>query len=305
MSDTRSVLRIGEVSRRTLVAVPTLRAWERRYGLLTPARTNGGHRLYSSADVERVQGMQRLLGEGWSAAAAAREMLRDPAAVATVVPLHGTGGGHGTTLAERLIAAIERFDVAACDEVVDDAFSRYEVARALDEVVVPVLQRLGDGDRDEPIDVARHHFASTALRPRLQRLLRTGGHAAARGCLAATAEGEQHDLTLLCAAVALAQAGWRVHDLGVQVPTAALEAAAADLDPDLVLVGATLREQAASFLADRPVLGRAALVLEGGGFIPSDVSRAPGAVVHEGAVRDVPATAERAVAARGVASGSS
>jgi MerR family transcriptional regulator, light-induced transcriptional regulator len=78
MTDDRAVLRIGEVSRRTGVAVPTLRAWERRYGLLEPARTEGGHRLYSQADVERVRAMSRLLDDGWSAAAAAREVLRTP-----------------------------------------------------------------------------------------------------------------------------------------------------------------------------------------------------------------------------------
>ena len=111
VSDPRSVLRIGEVSRRTGVAVPTLRAWERRYGLLAPARTEGGHRLYSEADVERVRGMQRLLEEGWSAAAAAREVLREPAAVTHLSSVRGGGddgsGGAATELVSRLERAID------------------------------------------------------------------------------------------------------------------------------------------------------------------------------------------------------
>lgn len=59
-------LRIGEVANRTQMTIAALRAWERRYAILTPARTAGGQRLYSEADVARVRLVQRLVAEGWS-----------------------------------------------------------------------------------------------------------------------------------------------------------------------------------------------------------------------------------------------
>jgi DNA-binding transcriptional MerR regulator len=65
---------IGEVARRTGVTVPTLRAWERRYGLLLPVRTAGGHRRYRDEDVQRVLAVLELTGQGWSAGAAARQV---------------------------------------------------------------------------------------------------------------------------------------------------------------------------------------------------------------------------------------
>jgi MerR family transcriptional regulator, light-induced transcriptional regulator len=89
MGQSGGVLRIGEVSRRTGVAVPTLRAWERRYQLLDPDRTEGGHRLYGERDIDRVRAMMRLLDEGWSAAAAARQVAREPA---SVTPLRSIDG---------------------------------------------------------------------------------------------------------------------------------------------------------------------------------------------------------------------
>ena len=49
-----TVLRIGELSRRSGVSPELLRAWERRYGLLRPGRSEGGLRLYSAGDLERV-----------------------------------------------------------------------------------------------------------------------------------------------------------------------------------------------------------------------------------------------------------
>src|SRR5918994_6677787 len=66
-------LRIGEVARRTGIATELLRAWERRYGLLTPGRSEGGYRLYSDDDVRRVRRMRELLATGLSAAEAARQ----------------------------------------------------------------------------------------------------------------------------------------------------------------------------------------------------------------------------------------
>src|SRR4051812_33620643 len=72
-------LRIGELSRRVGVGVESLRAWERRYGLLSPSRTEGGFRLYGDADVRRVERMQQHLAAGLSAAQAARLVLDDAA----------------------------------------------------------------------------------------------------------------------------------------------------------------------------------------------------------------------------------
>jgi hypothetical protein len=61
------LLRIGELSRRTGVSPEVLRAWERRYGLFAPQRTDGGFRLYSASDVLRITEMKRLLADGVSA----------------------------------------------------------------------------------------------------------------------------------------------------------------------------------------------------------------------------------------------
>ena len=70
-------LRIGEVAARTGMTIDTLRAWERRYRLLTPARTAGGQRLYSEADVARVRLVQRLVAEGWSIPGAVARLRAD------------------------------------------------------------------------------------------------------------------------------------------------------------------------------------------------------------------------------------
>src|SRR3954447_14933392 len=66
-----TLLRIGELSRRSGVSPELLRAWERRYGLLRPERSTGGLRLYGPTDLERVQRMRQHLAEGVAGAGAA------------------------------------------------------------------------------------------------------------------------------------------------------------------------------------------------------------------------------------------
>jgi MerR family transcriptional regulator, light-induced transcriptional regulator len=294
-----AVLRIGEVSRRTGVAVPTLRAWERRYGLLSPDRTEGGHRLYSSLDVHRVERMVRLLDEGWSAAAAAREVLREPATVTRLRPITGDGQHPASEeLIERLSAAIAAFDGTAADAVMDDVFARLQVPRALEEVILPLLRRVGEGWQHDPSVIAREHFATNSLRPRLQRLLRTSvARTGARRVLAAAPEGEEHDLGLLAACAVAADAGWQVHYLGGRTPTEAIAGGVADLQPDVVLVSSLFREHAETFLSEATGFGSVPVVLGGSGFVASDVVRLPRAVVHQGGVAEVNASLEAAVTA--------
>jgi DNA-binding transcriptional MerR regulator len=73
-NDDSATMPIGEVARRTGVTVPTLRAWEHRYGLLLPIRTAGGHRRYREDDVQRVLAVLDLTGQGWAVGAAARRV---------------------------------------------------------------------------------------------------------------------------------------------------------------------------------------------------------------------------------------
>src|SRR6478735_171648 len=69
-------VRIGELSRRVGVSTELLRAWERRYQLLRPARSPKGYRLYTIQDELRIRAMQAQLARGLSAAEAAHVARR-------------------------------------------------------------------------------------------------------------------------------------------------------------------------------------------------------------------------------------
>lgn len=69
---------IRVVARLTGINPVTIRAWERRYRLVLPERTPGGHRLYSRADVELLRAASRLVDQGVTISRATR-LLEEPA----------------------------------------------------------------------------------------------------------------------------------------------------------------------------------------------------------------------------------
>jgi DNA-binding transcriptional MerR regulator len=283
-------LRIGAVARRTGVAVTTLRAWEARYGLLTPQRTLGGHRLYGADDVDRVLAVLRLTAQGWAVSAAARAVTTGSEPERLRLVGGGVPDGRGRAVGDAsprtpragadraradLAAAVAAFDADAATAALDGALSRLGVPHALEDVVMPVLRDLGEGWREDPGLIAVEHFATNVLRPRLHRLLAGAHRAAAPTCIAAAPDGEDHELGVLAAAAVAADVGLRVTYLGASTPSAALERSAATLRPDVVLVGAVTEAAARRFAAAPPVLGGAALVLGGPGFAVLDAAELP------------------------------
>ena len=169
-------LRIGELSRRTGVAADTLRAWERRYGLPHPGRSEAGYRLYTDADVERVRAMKTLIGEGLSAAEAAAQVREQPAATAGLGP-----SLEGEHLAARLRAALEELDEAGANAVLDEALAGLSLEYVIETVTFPVLRGIGDGWESGGISVGQEHFATNLLRGRLLGLARGWSAGAVRG----------------------------------------------------------------------------------------------------------------------------
>jgi DNA-binding transcriptional MerR regulator len=236
-TDVGHTLRIGELSRRTGVSAELLRAWERRYGLLEPARTAGGLRLYSAEDHRRVVAMRRELDAGHSAAEAARIVLAGsgaaPAGAAAPPP------GALDEARASLTAAFERFDAQAADAILDRLLAAFTVETVVSEVLLPYLAELGERWERGEASVAQEHFASNAIRARLLGLARGWDRGAGPVAVLACAPGEQHDLPLIMLGLSLRERGWRIVFLGAATPAASIAETADRIGPALVVVSAT------------------------------------------------------------------
>jgi DNA-binding transcriptional MerR regulator len=256
MSIDTGALRIGEFARRVNVSPELLRAWERRYGLLQPIRTEGGFRLYTDADAERVERMKRALDEGLSAAEAATRARAQ----------ESSPGGALDGARARLVAAARTYDEAAVQAILDEALAGFSLTTVLRELILPVLRDIGEEWERGTLEVGQEHFASTLVRERLLALARLWGRGGGPLAILACAPGERHDIGLIAFGLALRSHGWRILFLGADTPLATLAEAIAATGPQLVVVAAVEParfEKEATGL--RRVAGKTRLVLAGPG----------------------------------------
>jgi MerR family transcriptional regulator, light-induced transcriptional regulator len=236
----QAYLRIGELSRRTGVSPELLRAWERRYALLEPRRTEGGFRLYSIADVQRVESMREHLASGFSAAqAAALATSGSTAALPTSGPPPATPDELPPVQVEAgaaLERALEAFDDSAAQAAFDELLARYSVSAVLRDVLLPYLYELGERWARGGATVAQEHFASTFVRGRLLGLARGWDLGSGPRAVLACAPGERHDLSLMVFGLALRDRGWRISYLGADTPLASVSEVADAVDPRLVVI---------------------------------------------------------------------
>lgn len=276
MSAVEGLVRIGELSRRVGVPVESLRAWERRYGLLSPSRTPGGFRLYGEDDVARVLAMRANLELGLSAAEAARLALAEDDAVSTPVAARE---------ASELAAALDRFDEAGAQAVLDRLLAALTLDVVLRDVLIPYLHDLGERWARGDATVAQEHFASNLVRGRLMALARSWDLGAGPRAVLACAEGELHDLPLVCFGLALRARGWRISYLGADTPVASLVEAARRLAPEAVVVSGTVEGSFEGVLAPlREVALHAPLFLAGAAASEDGARRAHGTLLGEDVV---------------------
>jgi MerR family transcriptional regulator, light-induced transcriptional regulator len=261
-ADVDHTLRIGELGRRVGVSPELLRAWERRYGLLEPARTEGGRRLYSAEDEQRVRAMQSHLESGLSAAEAARLAVASdtPAALAT---------GSGDALQrerEALRQALDALNADAAHGVLDRVLGAFTLDTVLAGIILPYLRDLGERWERGEATVGQEHFASNLIRGRLLALARGWERGDGQSALVACAAGEQHDLPLIMFGLALRNRGWRIVFLGANTPAGTVAETADQLAPTLVVISAV---EAEALRRETPALKALArdhrLSLAGGG----------------------------------------
>ena len=208
---------IRTVSSLTGVNSITLRAWERRYGLIKPRRTSKGHRLYTQADVDLINRVVELLEQGIPISRV-RALIEHPGTAEGAI-VEQTDAWHDYQ--QRMITALTRFDEASLDNAYNDALSLYPVDVVTARLIVPLLKTLGERwrSRDKPGAVAEEHFFGAYLRNKLgarfhHLSLQSQGPKLVAACL----PGEHHEVGLLLFCLSAASHGFRPILLGADLP---------------------------------------------------------------------------------------
>lgn len=269
---------IRVVAQRTGLTPATLRAWERRYGVVDPGRSDGGQRLYSDADVDRLLRLRLLTDAGRSISRVAelsdddaRALLReDRAAGSSPPPLVPArkNGADPEQMVEDAFARVEEMESEALEAALRRGAVVLGAIPFLEMVVAPLLRRVGEAWEAGEMGPAEEHLATGVVERVLQWLTQpVAGDAQAPRMLVATLPGERHGLGAMLVSTAAALLGWRVSSLGTDLPPEDVAIAARTLGVRVVAVS-VVNSAAASRQAVRVLrreLPPAVHLLVGGG----------------------------------------
>lgn len=269
-----AIYSIKAVAHMAGVTEPTLRAWEKRYSILTPGRTESGHRRYTKRDIYRVMWLKQRLEEGMSISQAATLLQTQPESVLLEMAKYEKNGRNGRTngiytendlttaktkrtallpnevrspqtLTDQLLRAFLDFDEQTADRLLAEAASIYSPETVCVDIMQAVLIEIGERWVKNEVTIANEHFASTICRARLNAMiealpLKEGGPLVLTAC----GPQEFHELGIIMTTYFLRRYGWRVIYLGQNVPSLDLEKDIRRLSPSLLVFSAGRAETA-------------------------------------------------------------
>jgi DNA-binding transcriptional MerR regulator/methylmalonyl-CoA mutase cobalamin-binding subunit len=225
---------IRVVERRTGLPQDTIRAWERRYGALRPTRSEGGHRLYSDADVERLR-LLRLATEAGHRigriatlddAALVDLLAGDARQRAPVAPGEGDLAA-GDPRVGACLRAVEALDGPALLRELEKASTELPRTALVDRVLTPLVEAIGDRYDEGRLRPAHEHLASTTIAAFAQTFRSAFAvPPSAPAVVVATPPHQHHELGAILAGAVAAAEGWQVVYLGPNLPAEDIVASA-------------------------------------------------------------------------------
>jgi methanogenic corrinoid protein MtbC1 len=261
---TTPLYNIKAVVQATNISPSTLRAWERRYHMCRPQRSESGYRLYSDRDIAIIRWLKAQVESGMSISHAVTwlQSLLDESEEGQVVllpdpngrvqeagqlpPLNQLDVQNFTILHKKLLDALLLYKEHEAEQVLSDAFALYAMEQVGEHIITPTMVEVGERWHRSEISVTREHYATNYLLQRLAAILRVvaNGYAGPLvwvGC----APGERHEMGVLLLCIYLRRAGFQVRYLGHDLPEDDLVREAVLQKPALILFSATGSDSAA------------------------------------------------------------
>ena len=294
MSDKTPTYNLKAVVRETGLKPDTLRAWERRYGVPTPQRTDSGHRLYSQHDINTLRWLLDRQNEGMSISRAIELWNRlesegaDPLLTPITPGAHRhyeprtasspteqpalSGGDVVTQLREAWVNACLAFDEFHAEQLLAQAFAVFPIEIVCLDLIQRGLAQIGDSWYRGKITVQQEHFASALALRRMEALLTSTPAPTRPGrIIVSCPPEEEHTFVPLMLSLLLRRRGWDVVYLGANVPLRSLESTLSAVRPSLVVLTAQQLNTAASLLEMAEVLFNERVPVAFGGLVFTQV----------------------------------
>ena len=234
---------IKVVSQMTGVSVFVIRAWEKRYNAVTPSRTETNRRLYTEDDIEKLKLLNEAVRSGHNIGGIANLSIDDLRSVLIKNNVSSTFTDESLTevlantnsIIIKCIEAIRTYDGKALETLLLKASAKMSQPHLIEELIIPLVYKVGDLWHDGDIRVANEHLASAVIRSFMTNLLEQ--HMPSENApiiISATPRGQDHELGALIVGVIAAAAGWKVIYLGPNLPVEEIAAVTDSLNANLV-----------------------------------------------------------------------
>ncbi|WP_316569767.1 MerR family transcriptional regulator [Neobacillus sp. YIM B06451] len=223
---------IKAVSKLLGIQPGTLRAWERRYGMISPGRSASGHRLYSESQVELLREIKAMIGQGFTVGQAVAHLGQQPVAQR----IGKRPGGQLEEYRNNLLDAFRIFDDRSAHRTIDACLSEYTFETCLSNIFHPLLLDMEGALRKGSLNNACFLFGRALIRSRIERMaLVASGNRLMPIVLLLCAPGEQNDVCLLMLAAFLRLKGFMVIYLGPGIAEDEIDGALTETDPRIVV----------------------------------------------------------------------
>ncbi|ATG90538.1 MerR family transcriptional regulator [Methylomonas koyamae] len=215
----------------------TLRAWERRYACVTPARNDTGRRFYSQQDLDKLTLLVNLTGQGHSIGKLAglswqqlNDLQNQSAAQQRREP---------APFLEQIADALREYRIERCEQLLKKALLVNEPLDYARDVLLPAMQKVGNLWHQGKINIAQEHMFSSCVK-RIVLSMVNNLHRHSRNnpaIMLATPSGEPHEFGILVSCLVAAAQNYNCYYLGADLPAEDILEAARHLAPELLVVG--------------------------------------------------------------------
>ena len=253
---TAPLYNIKAVVQATDISPSTLRAWERRYQIFSPKRSEGGYRLYSEQDIAIIQWLKAQINAGMSIRQAASWLTnlteQNEHLAHSILPnskqtdsQYYTDGSADSIdyiayLQKELLNSLLTFDEDKAEKIISECFSLYPVEIIGENLFSAILYEIGDRWHRGDLSITMEHYITSYLMQRLAAILRTTPNADTRpllwvGCV----HEELHEIGPLLLCIYLRRAGYQVRYLGANLPIDDFATQITFNNPDMILLSAS------------------------------------------------------------------
>jgi DNA-binding transcriptional MerR regulator/methylmalonyl-CoA mutase cobalamin-binding subunit len=219
---------IKVVSQLTGLSVFVIRAWEKRYGVVVPSRTETNRRLYTDEDIEKLKLLNDAINNGYNIGGIAGLTISELKTIlgsktniskAKNVESIELFSEDAKPFIDECLKAVKVYDSNALETILLKASSKLSRPQLIEDLIIPLVYNIGDLWHNGNIRIANEHLASSVIRAFLTNLV--DQHSTSENApviISATPRGQDHELGALIVAVTAASEGWKVIYLGPNLP---------------------------------------------------------------------------------------